>query len=111
MSEYTEQFDGPPHPYALDPAAERVSGSLERMVSRLEQELSDTKALLRFQEMHKSAEMLKDKARIDWLLKESHIRFETMDGCLYATCRQTIDDQMRAAEPANAENAERVNNQ
>lgn len=33
MSEYTEQFDGPPHPDALDPAAERVSGSLERMVS------------------------------------------------------------------------------
>jgi len=27
MSEYTEQFDGPPHPDALDPAAERVSGS------------------------------------------------------------------------------------
>lgn len=34
MSEYTEQFDGPPHPDALDPAAERVSGSLERMVSQ-----------------------------------------------------------------------------
>lgn len=30
MSEYTEQFDGPPHPEAIDPAAERVAGSLQQ---------------------------------------------------------------------------------
>lgn len=61
------------------------------------QELEDAKTLLRFQEMHKSAELIKDRERLDWLLKNSHIRFETMDGCKYATCRETIDAEMQPA--------------
>ena len=99
MSEYTEQFDGPPHPDALDPAAERVSGSLQRVVSRLEQELADTRALLRFQEMHKSANALADSKRMDWLLKESCIIVKG----IYLTSRESIDAAIHDAEPANAE--------
>ena len=37
-----------------------------------------------------------DSERIDWLLKNSHICFETMDASIYPSCRKSIDDAMLA---------------
>lgn len=89
MSYDPNEFDGPPNPAAIDPAMERMK--------RMKQELSDTKALLRFQEMHKSAELIKDRERLDWLLKNSCIKVSG----LYYTTRESLDEAIRAAESAN----------
>jgi len=64
---------------------------------KLEAELEEARKLLRFQEMHKSAEILKDQTRMDWLLKNSCI---IVSG-IYLTCRESLDAAMVAAESAN----------
>ena len=40
-------------------------------------------------------ELRKDKARLDWLLENSNICFETMDSSIYPSCRETIDAAMK----------------
>ena len=68
-----------------------------RHLDKLEAKLEDAIKLLRFQEMHKSAEILTDQTRMDWLLKNSCI---IVSG-IYLTCRESLDAAMVAAESAN----------
>jgi hypothetical protein len=72
------------------------SQNLANQLAAVRLELEDTKKLLRFQEMHKSAEMLKDQTRMDWLLKNSCI----IVGGIYITSRESLDGAM-SAESAN----------
>ena len=74
---------------------------LGKQLADVRQELEDAKTLLRFQEMHKSAELLKDRERLDWLLKNSHICFERMDSSIYPSCRETIDAEMQPSNGGN----------